>query len=172
MADGCWLMARRSRPAFSLIELMIVLGLIAMLAASVTVSIRGAQDGHALRAAADDLAGAIRFGFEESRITTTPHRVTFANGGGSYRLEIAGGDAAQPYRPASGVAGRNKNFPAGVQIVTVKHSNGQEASDVSAPLLCVDGSEGFDGVIILRNSRNETIALEILSATGQVHVVK
>jgi len=169
--------ARRSAVAFSLIELMIVLVIMGVLATSVTVSIRGAQDGHALRAAADDLAGVLRYGFEESRITTTAHRVVFA-GGGSYRLEIAdrletvGLDGTQSYRPAPGVAGIYRNFPAGVRIVAIKHSNGQEVDDMSVPLLCVGGPEGFDGVIRLRNRRNETVVMEVLSVTGQVHVSK
>jgi len=164
---------RPAATAFSLIELMIVLGLIGMLAASVTVSIRGAQEGHALRTAADDLAGAIRFGFEENRITSTTHRVIFANGGSSYRVEIADSTGPQPYQPAPGMASMVKHLPAGVQIVTIKNSSGQEADIFNnASLTCINGPGGFDGVIQLRNRNGDTILLEILSGTGQVHVVK
>jgi type II secretory pathway pseudopilin PulG len=149
----------------------VVITLIAILAASVAVSLRGAQDDRALQIAADDLASAIRFGFEEYRLKGVIHRVSFADDGARYRLEEASGDAGQPYRPVRGVAGVYRRFPAGVQIGAVKPSGGQQEDGACSELLCTQDG-GFDGTIKLRNRRGETITLEVLAGTGQVHVEK
>ena len=108
-----------SATGFTLIELLVVITLIAILAASVIVRIRGVQDDRALQIAADDLASAIHFGFEEYRLKGVIHRLAFADGGASYRLEEATGDAGQPYQPVRGVAGVYRRFPAGVEIGAV-----------------------------------------------------
>jgi prepilin-type N-terminal cleavage/methylation domain-containing protein len=160
-----------SATGFSLIELLVVITLIAILATSVIVRIRGVQDDRALQIAAEDLASAIRFGFEEYRLKGVIHRLSFADGGARYRLEEATGDAGQPYRPVRGVAGVHRRFPAGVEIEAVEPSGGQRTDGAGSELLCTQDG-GFDGTIKLRNRQGETIALKVLAGTGQVHVEK
>jgi prepilin-type N-terminal cleavage/methylation domain-containing protein len=160
-----------SATAFSLIELLVVITLIAILAAYVAVNIRGVQDDHALQIAADDLASAIRFGFEEYRLKGVIHRLSFADSGAGYRLEEATGDTEQPYRPVVGMAGVHRRFPAGVQIGAVEPSGEQRMDDACSELLCTQDG-GFDGTIKLRNRQGETITLKVLAGTGQVHVEK
>lgn len=163
------LKSRRRLAGFSLIELLVVVTLIAILAASVTVSIRGAQDGHALRTAADDLAGAIRFGFEESRLKSIAHHVAFTDNGASFRLEAATGDVAQPYRPVPGMAGVYRRLPSGVQIAAVEPTGAASMESVCTDISCASPG-GFDGMITLKNRQGETIKLEVLGGTGQVYV--
>lgn len=157
--------------AFTLIELLIVLTLIGILSASITVSIHGAQDSQALRTAGDDLMAAISFGFEESRLKSVAHRIAFAGDGASYRLEVATGDIAQPYRPVGGMAGVSRHLAAGVQIASIVPLGIQSTDGMCSELLCVSPG-GFDGTITLRNRRGETIMLEVLAGTGQVNVAK
>jgi len=149
----------------------VVITLIAILAASVTVRIRGVQDDHAVRIAADDLAGAIRFAFEESRLKGVIHRLSFSDDGARYRLEEATGDPGQPYRPVGGMAGVYRRLPAGVKIAAVEPSGGQRIDDAWSELLCAQDG-GFDGTIELCNRRGDTITLKVLAGTGQVHVEK
>jgi len=149
----------------------VVITLIAILAASVTVSVRGVQDDRALQIAADDLASAIRFGFEEYHLKGVIHRLSFVDGGARYRLEEATGDTGQPYWPVGGMAGVYRRFPAGVEIGAVEPSGGQRMDGACSELLCTQDG-GFDGTIKLRNRRGETITLEVLAGTGQVHVEK
>ncbi len=162
----------RHAAGFSLVELLIVITLIVILAGSVTVSIRGAQDGHALQQAAEDLAAAIRFGFEEGRLKGIHHRLVFAEGAASYRLEAATGDVAQPYGPVRGVAGMFRRLPAGIQIIAIDASTGQPADGACTQLPLGSGPDGFEGTIKLCNRQGETITLEIMAGMGHVNVVK
>jgi prepilin-type N-terminal cleavage/methylation domain-containing protein len=156
-------------PAFSLIELMVVVTLVAILAVSISINLHGAQDDHALQMAAEDLASAIRFAYEESRIKSIAHRVSFADRGTSYRIESATGDQNQPYRPVVGVAGVYRHLASGIHIKTIKPSFGGQMDSTCEELPCVSPG-GFDGEITLSNRRGDTIKIEILAGTGQVYV--
>jgi len=163
--------------AFSLVEMLMVVALIAILAGSVTVSVRGAADRHALRTAAEDLAGVLRYGFAESHLRSCAHRLRIAAGGHRYHLEAATADPDRPFGPAAGIAGRARRLPTGVQITAVENATGPgDALAAADPpedgpwtLLCVrDG--GFVGTIRLRGRGGGTVAVEVLAASGQVHV--
>ncbi len=134
--------------AFSLIELMVVVTLVAILAVSISINLHGAQDDHALQMAAEDLASAIRFAYEESRIKSIAHRVSFADRGTSYRIESATGDQNQPYRPVVGVAGVYRHLASGIHIKTIKPSFGGQMDSTCEELPCVSPG-GFDGEITL-----------------------
>lgn len=161
--------AGRIHRAFSLIELMVVVTLIAILTVSISVNIRGAQEDHALKLAAEDLAAAIRFGFEESRLKGVTHRISFANGSTGYRIESATGNVAQPYRPVCGIAGVYRHFTSGIRIKTINPPNANSGYGAYQEILCVSPG-GFDGEIILCNRRGDTVKLKVLAGTGQVYV--
>ena len=167
--DDQTVISRRS--AFSLVELLVVTIIISVLAASVAVSVRGAQDGHALRMGAHDLATVIRLGFEQSILRLNPHRVAFLDDGGSFRLEAATGDITEPFCPVPGMAGLCKRLPVGVQVVSFEPMNAQPTDDMSTKILCISQG-GFGGAIRLKNRRGATIAIDIVAGMGQVHVVE
>lgn len=161
--------AFRGYTAFSLIELLIVVVLMSIMTGAVVVSLQGRKSAHILGVTARDLAGAISYAFEESRLSGIAHRVSFSDDGASYRVEAATGDELAPYQPVSGLAGRPKRFAGDVKIVGVTYTSSSSRSECSE-LLCIPGPSGFDGIVELQDSNGEVIMLEVLGGTGQVHV--
>ena len=157
------------RLAFTLVELLLVLALLAILTASLTVSLSGRQDHYAIRMAAEDLAAAVRFAVAQARLRQVPHRLVFCDGAGGFRVEAADPQAKDGYVPASGRAGRQQLLAGGVRVVGVSE-DGVETAVPKSLEYQPDGA-GFRGRIRLENKRGETISIEVAPLTGQVHIV-
>ena len=97
---------RRNKPAFTLVELLLVLTLLAIFAASLSVSLAGRPDGYAIRVAAEDLAMALRFAATQAKAGQTSHRVAFYENHAQYRVEIADPRTNGGFAPARGQAGQ------------------------------------------------------------------
>jgi general secretion pathway protein H len=84
-ADG---RARRRAGGFTLLEMMMVLGLVGLLSAGVVIGFRSFAKSE-LRGSASKLAGAIRYLFDRASTTGKIHRLVFDFEAGKYWAEIS-----------------------------------------------------------------------------------
>ena len=159
---------RQARQAFTLIEMILVMVILASLTGALAVSWTGAEDRHKLRAAAKDLAAAIRFSATEARLRQVPHRVTFNETFTVYRVEKAVSHEGRRFEPARGQGGRLKALVEGIRIESTL-ADGHEPKPLPEALVYDSYGSGFHGEIRLRNRRGESIGIRVASS-GQVHV--
>jgi len=156
---------------FTLVEMLLVVVLLATLTGTLTVSLRGRLDSHALRIAARDLAAAVRFSISEARLTRLPHRIAFQDGWTCYRVERAESAAGSEYVPVKNLAGRMRTLAKQVHIAGAS-VDGESRDDVPEFLPQYPAGEGFSGGIQLANRTGETMTIEISPVTGQVRIVE
>jgi type II secretory pathway pseudopilin PulG len=156
---------------FTLVELVIVVVLMAALSGGVILSLQGRRSAHALRLAAEDLASAMRFASYQARVRHEAYQVVFDAGGTQYRVQTPDGTERAEATPASGMAGYNRALAMGVRLVAVRR--GGEAVDPPPRVFSFnpDGS-GFWGTIELGNEADDSVDVEVLPVTGEVHVVE
>jgi hypothetical protein len=151
--------------------MLLVVVVLAVLTGTLTVSLRGRADRHALRIAGSNLASAIRYAVAETKATHTPHRIAFRDNWSSYRVETARSASDDEFVPVAGMAGRTATLAGNVRIVDV--SDDDAAADGLAEALWVhtDGS-GFHGSVRLANRNDQTLTIVVSPVTGQVQVVE
>jgi Tfp pilus assembly protein FimT len=151
------------------VELLLVLTLLAIFAASLSVSLAGRPDGYAIRVAAEDLAMALRFAATQAKAGQTSHRVAFYENHAQYRVEIADPRTNGGFAPARGQAGQMKSLPTGIRITAISWREG--AIDSMPGALQWDAlDESFSGTITLVNRQGQTATIGVEPATGQTHV--
>lgn len=155
---------------FTLVELLLVLVLIAILAGSMVVSLTGRKESFSLQTSARDLAATIRFAGQFARQYHTTCRVRFDESSRYYQMEhLAASDPALDFIPVRGQAGRQRSLAEGIQITGITTGVNETQSLPEWLEFYRDGS-GFAGRIELANQKEETIAIEVIPITGQVHV--
>ena len=161
---------RQIRQAFTLIEMILVMVILAAITGALAVSWTGAEDRHKLRAAAKDLAAAIRFSASEARLRQLPHRVTFNETFTAYRVEKAVSRDGRRFEPARGQGGRLKALVESIRIESTS-ADGHALKPLPEALVYDACGSGFHGEIRLRNRRGEDVGIRVTS-TGQVHVAE
>lgn len=152
----------KKQNGFSLIELMIVIGLIGILSAVTIFSYRGYRDNTNLKTAAKDIATDIATTRQRAVSETLRYRITFSTSSNNYVIE-QGSDASgttystlQTKTPTvlgtgSGLAIANPNFSGTAQIVFFTRGTLSTGS------------------VQLTNSRNSTATITV-NATGRTYV--
>ena len=156
-----------SAATFTLAEMIVVLVIIGILAGSAVVSLRGRQDLSALRATTKDLAMALRFASDEARVRQRSYRVLFLQDLRAYRIETA--RTAMEFEPLDGPAGRIRHMAEGVRILTVM-MDGEAVEPLPQSMEFRPLESGFSGRVQLANKYGRTMAIEVMNASGQVHV--
>jgi len=161
----------RADPAFTLVEMLLVVVLLATLTGTLAVSLRGRVDRHALRIAGKDLAAAVRFSVAEARLNRLPYRVAFHDNWTCYRVERAKSAAGSEYVPVRSLAGQMKAFAKQVRIAGAS-TDGQPLESVPEALPQYPDGNGFHGEIRLANRAGETLTIKVAPVTGQVRIVE
>ena len=158
--------------AFTLVELLLVLVMIALLSSSLAVGLTGRQDRMALRVSAEDLAAAARYGLRQVGLRQVVHRLAFDATGSAYRLEVfspSGG--SEDFVPVAGLAGRWRSFPSSVRIGGLSGPEGRRGWESGQVLVLDPSGGGFCGSVELVNRLGQVLAVEVASvAVGIVEV--
>jgi len=104
------------RRAFTLVELLVVLGIIAVTTAVVTPNVGRGLRGMRVRQAALTLAAHIRYGQMLSVEKERPARVVLDSEGRGYRVELALNLLGVEFGPGPGVGREGVGLPEGVDI--------------------------------------------------------
>ena len=131
--------------AFTLVELMIVMVIIA------------------------DLAATVGYTARQSKLNQCTYRIAFYDDLKRYRVETINYGTTIDFVPVNGRAGMIKLLPAGVQISEIL-SDGHTINHLPDTLTFRPDGSGFSGRIELRNRKGETMQIEVMHKTGQVHV--
>ena len=161
----------RAGPAFTLVEMLLVVVLLATLTGTLAVSLGGRVDRHALRIAGKDLAAAIRFSVAETRLKCLPHRVAFYDNWTRYRVERAESAAGSEYAPVRSLAGQMKTLAKQARIAGAS-TDGQPLESVPETLPQYPDGNSFHGEIQLANRSGETLTIKVSPVTGQVQIVE
>jgi len=157
--------------AFTLIEMLLVVVMLATLTGTLAISLSGRLDRHALRIAGKDLAAAVRFSVSETKLTRLPHRVAFHDDLTRYRVERAESTAGSEYGPVKSLAGRMKMLAKQVRILGTS-VDGEPLDTAPESLPQYPDGSGFHGKIQLANRTGETLTIEVSSVTGQVWIAE
>jgi len=161
----------RADSAFTLVEMLLVVVLLATLTGTLAASLSGRVDRHALRIAGKDLAMAVRFSVAEARLKRLPHRVAFHDHWTSYRVEKAESGAGREYTPVRSLAGQVKTLAKQVRVAGVS-TDGRLLESLPEALPQYPNGNGFRGEIQLANRAGETLTIKVLPVTGQVRIVE
>ena len=156
-------------PAFTLVELLLVLTILAVFSGSVVVSLSGRGDAVALRTAANDLAAAIRLAASRARLTGQAHRVVMAAENGPFHIEALP-DGEDGFVAAPGMAGRERNLPKGVRVVELRDRDVRVDSPWSLEFF-PDGS-GFAGRVDMGSRYEKLVGIEVTEGAVQVSITE
>ena len=159
----------RGRPAgFTLIELLLVVVIMSVLTGGVVVSLSGRSERPAVRAGAEDLAGAIRFASGEARLGGHSTRVVFADGGRSFAVE-ARDDTTGGFGPVGGLAGVLRRFPRDVRVAGVVPSN-DTARRATIPMEFGTDGVQFAGEVQVEGRDHAVVMVKVWPETGEASV--
>lgn len=161
--------SRATAPAFTLIELFVVVVVLSILTGSVVVALQGRADAYALEASARDLSAAIRFAVTEARLRQRPFRVRFLDEWRSYRVETLG--AGGEFQPAKGMAGIVRTLPGGINVAAIGQGGGS-TGPLPESLDFEPAGGGFAGTVRLVSRGGPVADVEVLPGSGQVHVTE
>ena len=150
----------------TLVEMLLVVSIIGILAGSVVVSFAGRREGHALRAATEELAAAIRFAEAQSRLQGIAHRVWFDRRDGAFRVERLRDGV---FVAVAGRAGRERRPIEGVRITgTIDALAGPDPALTS--LVFDPRGERFTGRVGLKARDGLARWIDVAAETGQVQI--
>jgi prepilin-type N-terminal cleavage/methylation domain-containing protein len=157
--------------AFTLVEMLLVLLVISVMAGAAVVNLRGRQDGHALRAAAKDLAAAMQFAAARAEAEDCPYRVALDDKLQSFQVECLRPGSAG-FVGAEGMAGAKKAMARGVTVDAIAPASPDASppEDKTAALYFLPDGGGFAGSVKLKNRAAEVVHIDVLPGTRQIHV--
>jgi prepilin-type N-terminal cleavage/methylation domain-containing protein len=170
-------MRRRRRPAFTLLELILVLALLVLLGALAYPSVEGAYAGIRLRAGADALraalAGARSHAMDESR----PYRFCVLPGTGKYRVAPdssaywGGGEAPTPEDPNNPPLVLEESLPKDI-VFTMDEgaASGDAGGWMTVVTLLPEGEASDDRQFTLRLPGVRPIIVRLRALTGLVTI--
>ncbi len=156
---------------FTLVEMLLVLVIIAIVSSSVAVALSGRQGKNTLRVAATDLAAAISYASSQAKLDRFEYRVVFLDGARSFRVETLSPESQTEFAPARGLAGKEKQLPRDVRIVSISGSEGT-LRELPDWLAFGSGGSSFTGIIELQSEGGRSTSIEVVGRTGQVIVTK
>lgn len=154
--------------AFTLVEMLLVITIMAVLSGALVVSLKGRQDEMALRAAAQDLSEAVRYAALQARTFNRPCRVVFTPNLSEYKVEIFQVREMR-FIPAAGRAGLPKRLTPGIDIAEIAPAL-PVANDVIAGMVFGSNGAGYSGRVSLKNRAGRMTHIEVAAETGQVHL--
>ena len=162
-----------AKQAFTIVEMLVVVVIIAIIAGGAIVSLRGRKDIYAIQVSAYDLASALRFAAGQARMKQTRCRVALDSSRKQYQVErIAAGSMTETdFTPVIGKAGTVKKLAEGVEIIEVSQ-DGREIHPLPDFFEFNDKGPGFYGRIKLQNRLGDRLSIEVLPETRQVHVLE
>jgi prepilin-type N-terminal cleavage/methylation domain-containing protein len=147
----------RAARGFTLVEMMIVIGLIGILSTVAAFAWQGFRDNANLRTAARDIATSISASKQRAVAEGIRYRLTFSAGGNSYTI------AADPFTPALTQTKLLADFGAGLSIVSTNFALGQLTFLFRGTL------SGVGGDVIVGNGRGSRATITT-NVTGRTHV--
>src|SRR5690606_3886799 len=115
-----------NRPtAFTLLELVLVLGIMALLMAAAAPSLRGWSRGTKIHDAAERVLAATRYARTQAVNSATTHRFEIDPEGLRHRVTVLEG---QMYVPVPGEFGHEQLLPSGVRIQLLRNDGAGEAA--------------------------------------------
>lgn len=141
---------RRSN-AFTLVELLLVIVMIAVLAGGAVVNLHGRGQSHALMFGAKDLAATLEYGLGWSAGQGRQCRLSFDQSWRRYRLEELAFDGASDYQALAGKSGQWHDLPTGVAVRGIEGVSGPIDPMPQTLSLSSDAS-GFSGHVELASS--------------------
>jgi type II secretion system protein H len=157
-----------ARAGFTLLEMLMVVTIMAIFAGSLVVSLKGRQDEHALRAAAQDLSEALRYAAGEARLLGKPCRVEFSPALDEYHVEALDLETVK-FAPLDGRAGLAKPLTPGIKIAEFAPALADADAQEPSIFFGADGS-GFSGKIKLKSRAGQVRQVQVIAQTGQVYV--
>jgi type II secretion system protein H len=158
----------RRRCGFTLVELLLVVIIISVLAGGVAVSLGGRTERHAVRAAANDLAAAIRFASGKARLRRRRVRVRLSDEGRDLWVE-AMEDGTGEFRPVEGPAGEPRRLPQEVHVVRVLPED-DPAGQTVANLEFGPNRAGFAGRVEIEGRDHSAASVRVWPQTGEADV--
>jgi len=155
-------------PAFTLVEMLLVLVIMAVLSTAVVVSLCGRRDRRALDTAAHDLTATISYASSQAQLLGRQHRLVLLDDGRGYRVEILC-DADGQFVPVKGQAGMQRALPAGIRVASVSGAEGAYG-EVPEWLEFGSGGCGFVGRIELRDEAGRSASMQVVGHTCQILV--
>lgn len=166
------------RHAFTLIEIMVVVAIIAVLSAMAVPSLMGSYRKAELADQTQQLYDAARYTQRMAVVKQRTLRLVLVlqdpehDGRSSYHIELASTDLDEPeaYTKANGGSVKPTVFPETLRLLDVKLGNGEaEWSDTLAVRFFADGSA--DGAVIQLGDDQRVRSIVIDAATGRVESV-
>ena len=176
----------RAFTAFTLIELMVVIGLIGILSAAILPSMRGTYDDAVLRAGGRELMNVFQLASSRAVTLNQVQRVRLDRSSGRYALEApAPSDSTRTeFAPARDVPGGAGTIDSRIAISV--RLGGDEPSDESEPVVAETGEGSLqDGTVFtfypdgtadaaevrLQDAEGFQLALKVNPVTARVRVV-
>jgi prepilin-type N-terminal cleavage/methylation domain-containing protein len=153
----------RTSPAFTLIELVLVLVVLTVLLAIAAPSLRGWSRGTRLRDAGEQVLAAARYARSQAVTTGANHRVEFDAGTNAYRVTALDGEQ---YTPAAGEFGREIALPQGITLGVTR-----EDGDVSGVVTFYPSGRTTPARITLSADWGETSEIEATTAAEPFRLV-
>lgn len=152
--------------AFTLIEMLLVLVIIAVMVGGVVVSLQGRSDAHELKLAARDLTAAVTFASSQAAQTGQAHRVRFTDNARRFLVESIDPLHETKFIPVMGTAGAPHALPANITIVEPFLSQGNTPMTTTHAIV-FDPTQGmFAGAVQLRNRAGDEITIEVYEGSS------
>lgn len=158
------------RSAFTLLELLVVIIIIAVISMSIVPVYIFSMNGIEMRNARNDLIAAIRYAQEMAVRESREYRITFDMDENSYHIErLAGLDNEEKvFEPAESLLGEGQRLPDFLTLTKVKGVQNKYTRDYY--IRCLPNGTSDKATIELRDTRARNIryVLEVAGPLGQV----
>lgn len=166
---------RRVRPAYTLLELVLVLAILVMLGGLAYPSIQGAYGGVRLRAGADSLRSALALARAHAMDEGRTYRFAVMPGQGNYRVAPdssdywGNGDAPAPADASTPPMVLEDKLPKGI-VFTLDEGGGGGESWVPVVSLLPDGTASDDKQFTLRLPGCSPVIVRLRQLTGMASI--
>lgn len=169
MPVHCAKQNQKARTAFTLIEVLVCLVIIAVFAGAVSVSLKGRNQARALEMDARAVQGAIQFSVREAKLLQVPHRLQILLNGQAFQiLRQNQGGGEGDFSPCEGMAGRVKSLSTGVRFLGTTERLHMPFGVMPGYLEFEAESGGFIGVVGIGFGDSNFRAIQVAPVTRQV----